>query len=391
MFSKMVFVVFISSFVYWYVSIALPSAGYNSVIRQSLHYFSRPGGGRVRSQITDDSAWTGPELSKNTSRWLVVLTDEQQQEIVKIVADLSKQKPLQKVRRGDANWPQWMHTILNKTKHELQSGLGLIVIRGLPVNSLTEEQQQFLFWSLGFEIGIPGAQDDDGNLLGHIRDIGGNPKTERQYKTRSYIPFHNDAADVVGLLCLKSAKKGGTSRVVSSTTVFNKLLERLTEEELETLYQPVTLDTRGSGGVNTFTVKPFAVNEAGKLQTFYHEDYFKSCYEYVGVPPPSDKLLKALDTYNEILAEPDLALDMDFLEGDIQLISNHVTLHSRTEFEDYPEFENRRHLLRLWVSFESDMSIKDRFWCELEKARILSGMAISKAKVFLFGGYGVRR
>ena len=36
--------------------------------------------------------------------------------------------------------------------------------------------------------------------------------------------------------------------------------------------------------------------------------------------------------------------------GDIQLLNNHVTLHSRTEFEDWPEEDRKRHLLRMWLS-----------------------------------------
>jgi alpha-ketoglutarate-dependent taurine dioxygenase len=41
---------------------------------------------------------------------------------------------------------------------------------------------------------------------------------------------------------------------------------------------------------------------------------------------------------------------MDLREGDMQFLNNHVVLHSRTAFEDYPEEERRRHLLRLWIA-----------------------------------------
>ncbi len=34
----------------------------------------------------------------------------------------------------------------------------------------------------------------------------------------------------------------------------------------------------------------------------------------------------------------------------MQFLHNHQTLHSRTAYEDYPEPERRRHLLRLWLS-----------------------------------------
>jgi len=38
--------------------------------------------------------------------------------------------------------------------------------------------------------------------------------------------------------------------------------------------------------------------------------------------------------------------------GDMQFISNCTIVHARTGFEDWPEPERRRHLLRLWLSLE---------------------------------------
>ena len=40
---------------------------------------------------------------------------------------------------------------------------------------------------------------------------------------------------------------------------------------------------------------------------------------------------------------------IEFKPGDIQLIQNHVILHDRTDYEDWPEPERKRHLLRLWL------------------------------------------
>jgi hypothetical protein len=39
--------------------------------------------------------------------------------------------------------------------------------------------------------------------------------------------------------------------------------------------------------------------------------------------------------------------------GDMQFVHNHVLLHDRTAFEDWPERERRRHLLRLWLAPEA--------------------------------------
>src|SRR5262249_59580520 len=43
------------------------------------------------------------------------------------------------------------------------------------------------------------------------------------------------------------------------------------------------------------------------------------------------------------------ALDIDFRRGDIQSLNNFVMLHTRREYEDWPEQHRKRHLLRLWL------------------------------------------
>ena len=48
--------------------------------------------------------------------------------------------------------------------------------------------------------------------------------------------------------------------------------------------------------------------------------------------------------------DPDLRLDMEFMPGDMQFLHNHTILHARTAFEDWPEPERKRHLLRLWLA-----------------------------------------
>ena len=41
--------------------------------------------------------------------------------------------------------------------------------------------------------------------------------------------------------------------------------------------------------------------------------------------------------------------DFDFQAGQIQIVDNRCIGHRRTGFEDWPEPERRRHLVRLWV------------------------------------------
>ena len=70
----------------------------------------------------------------------------------------------------------------------------------------------------------------------------------RLYRTASNIRYHCDAADVVALLCLNTAKRGGASRIVSSVSVFNELAKRR-PDLVARLFEPFHLDIRDEDGV----------------------------------------------------------------------------------------------------------------------------------------------
>jgi hypothetical protein len=52
---------------------------------------------------------------------------------------------------------------------------------------------------------------------------------------------------------------------------------------------------------------------------------------------------------------------MEFEPGDVQLLHNHVIVHSRTAYDDWPELERRRHLLRLWLATPGGRPLPDAF------------------------------
>ena len=63
--------------------------------------------------------------------------------------------------------------------------------------------------------------------------------------------------------------------------------------------------------------------------------------------------LSADAAISQLLNDPQIHLSMAFLAGDMQFLHNHQILHSRNNFENWPEPERHRHLLRLWLSPKS--------------------------------------
>lgn len=63
---------------------------------------------------------------------------------------------------------------IEKWKAALTNGIGVQLIKGLPVSRWTDYQREVFFWCLGLHMGTPGAQNTAGELLGHVRDVGGD-------------------------------------------------------------------------------------------------------------------------------------------------------------------------------------------------------------------------
>ena len=341
---------------------------YKTLTAQTLHYFSRPQERVLREPLGGPSAWTGAELLE-PDEWRETLTAQEVVELdralgyakltEKPIADLTKRDfPLPTLEKKVARW-----------RREIEEGRGFQVIRGIPVERWPEQDSEVFFWCLGQHLGIPGAQNPQRDLLGHVRDTGESPDQVRHYRTRVNINFHCDAADVVGLLCMRKAKCGGKSRIVSSVSVYNELLRRR-PDLVDRLYEPFAMDTKGEGGVRYLPVRPCAYDD-GHLRTFYHTDYFRSASDAAGEPVLGSDDRELLDLYNAIAEAPGMSLDMDLEPGDVQLLSNHTVLHARTDFEDYPEPELKRHLLRLWISLPTGRSIGTRLRTERSRLRMV--------------------
>jgi len=319
---------------------------------QALRYFDRPHERLPTAPVGGPGAWRGPDLAARTD-WIACLTAADVAELDAAIAVASGRGPdLRHVRREDFPLPTLAPRIAEWTR-ELADGRGFVLVRGLPVARWGDERSALVFWGLGRHLGEPGAQNPADELLGHVIDMGeeaANPFV-RRYRTAGDIAYHCDLADVVGLLCLRAAARGGASRIVSSVSVFDTLLAAR-PDFVPRLFEPFRLDTRDDGGGHgpQWVDVPPCRYAGGRLRTFYHSDYFRSVVRHAGVPPFSDEERAVLDRYEEIAASPDLHLDMHFEPGDVQLVSNHTVLHARAAYEDGPGPAQRRHLLRLWLS-----------------------------------------
>lgn len=265
------------------------------------------------------------------------------------------------VRREPFRLPSFVED-LGEIRREISRGRGFVLLRGIAVDRYSEKELDDLFWGIGSQLGKPLPQNIKGDRLYSVRDEGQNISKDygragiRFSKTTEPLIFHTDSApalmgntpDVIGLFALQVAKFGGASAVVSAKTVHNVMLgER--PDYLQQLYRMFYFDRSvewREGESRTFSSPVLRFDS--DLQVRYFRLYITKGHELQGEPLRHEHVA-ALDYFESVMARPELQVQFEMQQGDIQLANNVFVLHSRASFEDWPEPQRKRHLKRLWI------------------------------------------
>ncbi|MEE2661862.1 MAG: TauD/TfdA family dioxygenase [Pseudomonadota bacterium] len=297
-----------------------------------------------------DANWKGSRHAGDTD-WVYTLSNQDLKDLESGLIHLKNSRVAKKEIRP-AHFPvgNFADTLADLLE-EIQNGRGFVLIRGLPVKDLGEENSTLMYLGIGAHLGEIVAQNMMGDILGHVRAIEGDWNENyniRGYQTTVHLPFHCDKSDIVGLLCLETAKAGGTSNISSSVAIHNKILGSR-PDLLKTLYQPFYIDHRGEefSGDDPFYIAPVFTIHNGRFFARFGQKYVESAQRFEQVPRLTDLQVEAMELFSTLALSDEFRLDMTFQRGDIQLLNNHLVVHSRTNYQDYPEPERRRHLLRM--------------------------------------------
>ena len=298
--------------------------------------------------VVDPAEWATDSLGP-VADWAYRITAQDQDELIAAVAHFRKlDLPLPDVAKHNFPLPR-LKNVLADIRAELIDGRGIVMVQNFPIEALDRAGVALAYMGLGSYLGDKMVQNRHGHVLGHVKDLGESyGTTGRSYNTNAQIRFHSDACDYVGLLCLHPAKTGGNSRVASSVALYNKMLERRPD-----LVAVLTRDFYRSHngemtpGTSPWYKQPIFCFTDGYFSAIGAGSTIDKVLRIPGVPPLSAEQQEAIALYRSMVEE--VAVDIEFKTGDIQLLANQVTLHSRRAFEDWPEPKRRRHLLRLWL------------------------------------------
>ena len=244
-----------------------------------------------------------------------------------------------------------MASDIEKWRRELTAGRGMVMLRGFPIADYDVKDLGRMFMGLGTHFGLPVSQNNLGEKLGHVFNVGDKDRRERAYRNRRGLNLHTDRCDYIGMLCLQKARTGGVSGYASAVTIHNEILATR-PELLEPLYLGYHLHRFGEQPQDEPPITRFPIPVFSSAEGFFNVVYIRGYVDLAveeGLCTLDDRALEALDYFDEVANRPDVRLDVLLEPGDVTITNNCLLLHRRTEFEDHVDDAQKRHLLRLWL------------------------------------------
>ena len=326
-----------------------------------------------RMIIDSASAWTGAQLASSPA-WQRELSAGDI-EIIEAGLERFRRTGLPWQEAGKATFDlSGLESFLSDLREELENGVGLVRVRGLPVDRYGRDDLRAIFLAFGHHLGMPVSQSVKGERLLGLTDEGGKAADRgalngdsgqflasraRAYSTGE-LRFHTDRCDVVGLLCVNQARAGGESRITSAVTIHNAMLERR-PDLLDELFEDYPRSRFGEEveDASAHYMLPVFTERDGKFATHYSRTYIEASQTNPDVPRLRETQNEALDLLAELGSEH--CLDMRLEPGDMQFLNNHVIYHARTPYEDHDDPERKRLLLRLWLAMPNSRPLRDSF------------------------------
>lgn len=270
-----------------------------------------------------------------------------------LAANRAAHRPTEEITRDDFALPSLAADIA-AWRDEVLNGRGFLILRTFPLERYSTADLSTIYWGLGTHFGRAVSQSTMGDRIGHVIDVGGKDRRERAYRNSRELTLHTDRADVLGMLCLQQAMRGGLSGYASAHTIYNEMLATR-PELLEPLFEGFYYHRRGEqqAGEPAVTAEkvPVLSDWEDELSVVFLRSYIEMGAQELA-QPLSEQALEALDYFEEVANRDDVKLTFTLEPGEAIFFNNCVLVHNRTSFEDHPDPALKRHLLRLWLMLD---------------------------------------
>jgi len=301
-----------------------------------------------QEQITGPMAWTGGEFSSKeelifdlTPRHVAALREIFERTLDRERDDIG----LEDVRHSDLD-----DDLRQGVYEELMFGRGLVVVRGFPVDDYTIDELERIYWAVCWHLGYPVSNNSFGHRMVRVQEeiLPNGVQPARGTKSRAELAMHYDAADILGLLCVYQALRGGESQFASGPAAHNTILATR-PDLLPVLYRGFPHHRRSEQPDDQPDVTPYDVpifaNVDGRISINFTYSSIVPALHALGreLTPEEDE---ALEILRRVLVQQQVELRMQ--PGDASMANNYAMCHSRSDFVDGDDPAQRRLVLRAW-------------------------------------------
>lgn len=305
--------------------------------------------------IQGKNAWVRADIKRDD--WFFRLSPECLRELKAIVHELrTGSGPVEQIDAGRFQMPA-CREFMKRVRAALDDGVRFAVVDRLPIDEMSDAEAKAVYWILSSLIARPVQQKLTGTMIYEVHDTGKKAAPGsgvRPDQTNMDQFFHNDNSynttqpEYVALLCVRPAKAGGISHVISFYTVHNALA-RAHKQVIARLFQPFWFDRQQEylpGESEVMSAPMFSYD--GRLRARLGLFQIRSGYTLKN-EPMDQAAVSAIDTLKSIFADDSLTFDFVMERGQIQYVNNLELCHKRTQFEDFDDPAEKRLLIRLWL------------------------------------------
>ena len=322
---------------------------------------------------TGRAVWKGSDLRQSDS-WVYRLTSNDLAEVnLARAAVRDRNLPFQETTAADFPLPR-LGDRLAVLADELENGRGFGVLRGFPVDAYDEDDCKIVSWGVCAHFGTGIPQSREGDWVNHVVDVSDAPAAHHpdlahilrrgQLRTNhrgGELDFHTDTTDIFALFSLKKAKIGGESRLVSAGMLHNLILAE-DPSYLQALYDGYyymsqAVDVANNERRVSDQRVPVFRRHGSSVHGYYIPQVIQRAIDLGNVryEPAADAARQAIQ---RLADTPGVAFEFMLEPGDLLLANNRAVMHARRDYEDHPDLDRRRHLLRLWMAVTPAMTSK---------------------------------
>jgi hypothetical protein len=306
----------------------------------------------LREIITDKNLAWDKTLGKNPSEFIAKLSPESIDELRLNMANL------QDKRIND--FPLLSGNIKRLKNEKIIHGVGLFIIDGNTFSGFTKSEVSNIYEIISMILGELLEQNIKGERIIKIKDKGKSLSTGGRYhQTSDGGSYHTDgphwiqSPDILGMLCVNPALKGGTSKFISAYTIHNEILKKGIDK-LKPLYENFFFDKREKVTKDLRTIsKPVFNFVNDKLSCRFLKDYITTGHKIENVSLSISQKL-SLNLIKNISEDSKNSLSYNLETNDMVFSDNHRLFHGRTAFKDLDGSSKKREFLRVWIKTNLD-------------------------------------